>query len=75
MSTLTISSPVSAPGQSYLKNVACAALGLLNALLAVSPRETVPAAQDRAELYRLANSYEAVSPSLARELRFFAGRD
>lgn len=77
MSTLTIASPAQAAGQGYLKNVARAALGLLCALLAVTPEARAPKAspRDRLVLYRLANQYESLMPNLAGELRFIAGRD
>ena len=79
MSTITFPRATgneAAPG--YAQNVGHAFRALLAALLAVKPQ---PLASQRAKLrnrlavHRLARQYETLSPNLAAELRFIAGRD
>lgn len=86
MSSITMS-PSAQVSRSYLNNVGHAALSLLAALVAVNPskaqakgasataeRADEPKEVSVARLYRLARSYETVSPSLAQELRAIAQR-
>lgn len=70
----------------YAHNVSRAARALIAAVLAVNPAApeaavAKPSISERRraksvfELYRLAGSYDTVSPNLAAELRFIAARD
>lgn len=70
----------------YTKNLGRAARVFLAALLAAKPvdREVAVSkrkvserarSKDIATLYRLAGSHDSISPNLAAELRFIAGRD
>jgi hypothetical protein len=78
--------PQTSGHDTYAKNLGRAVRVFLAALLAAKPvdREVVVTRQkmsDRArtksiaELYRLAGSYDSISPNLAAELRFIAGQD
>lgn len=61
----------------YAQNVGYAFRSLLIAVLAVKPQQPVSARstlQNQLAVFRLAHEYETLSPSLAAELRFIAGR-
>ena len=91
MGTLTISSPSHVSGTSYAQNVARAARGLLDAILAFHTRsdEAAPPivrsaqearvkARENVSLYRLyalASPYDSMMPNLRQELEVMAGRD
>lgn len=74
--------------RTYVNNVSLAIRSLVHALFAVKPSPAAEAAgagddcispRARAEsiwaLYRMANQYDSVMPSLSNELRAFASRD
>lgn len=75
----------STAGISYAANVASATRALIAALLSFAKTSPAPAAaqaelesRDRVRqiraLFGMARQYEAVAPSLAAELRYFAGK-
>ena len=78
MSTITFPhSSRNEAATTYAQNVGHAFRSLLAALLAVKPRQPVAARatlRDQLAVFRLAREYEALSPNLAAELRFIAGR-
>ncbi len=73
-----------ANARDYVTNVASAASAFVAALLAFKPQRALvlaPAispramAEKRYAMFRMADQWQSLSPSLATELRFMAGRD
>jgi hypothetical protein len=75
MSTYALSSASSDAALSYGQNLRRAFGEFLAALFAVRPVGDRANVRDHLAVLRLANQYEAHSPSLAAELRLVAGRD
>ncbi len=80
MSTAILTTPATS---GYLDNVGRAALNFVRALFAAAPATAAAShgiasqpstASDRSALLRLANDFDAMSPSQAAELRNLAGR-
>jgi hypothetical protein len=75
MSSFAISSARTDAAQSYGQNVRRAFRELIAALAAVPSTGQRGTVRDQLAILRAANQYEALSPSLAAELRSVACRD